>query len=163
VNAWYAPDKNTITFPAGILQGSFFNKDNPKYLNYGSIGVVIGHEITHGFDDQGRQFDENGNANSWWDAETIEKFKVKAQCFVDMYGNYTVPELIPPLDAKDAHLNGIITQGENVADNGGVREGYRAYKNFLKRSMEGKEEPKLPGLQKYTNDQLFFISFAQVS
>merc|ERR1719189_2162195 len=161
VNAWYSPDRNTITFPAGILQGSFFNKDHPKYLNYGSIGVVIGHEITHGFDDQGRQFDKDGNANMWWDDETIKKFEEHAKCFIDMYENYDTPELVPPMKPEEAHLNGINTQGENIADNGGLREGFRAYKKFLSREMDGETEQALPGLQKYTSDQMFFISFAQ--
>merc|ERR1712051_1141035 len=107
-----------------------------KYLNYGSIGVVIGHEITHGFEEH-------------------------AQCFIDMYQNYDTPELVPPMKAEEAHLNGINTQGENIADNGGLREGFRAYKKFLSRETDGETEQALPGLQKYTSDQMFFISFAQ--
>lgn len=82
-----------IEFPAGILQGVFFNNDRPKYMNYGAIGFVIGHEITHGFDDQGRQFDKNGNLVDWWAPETQKRFVQKAQCIIDQYGNYTVPEI----------------------------------------------------------------------
>lgn len=85
--------KNLIEFPAGILQGVFFNNDRPKYMNYGAIGFVIGHEITHGFDDQGRQFDKNGNLVDWWAPETQKAFVQKAQCIIDQYGNYTVPEI----------------------------------------------------------------------
>jgi len=160
VNAWYLPEKNSITFPAGILQASFFDKGYPKYLNYGSIGVVMGHEITHGFDDEGRQYDKVGNVSPWWSKETIEAFDERAQCFVDMYSNYTVPELVPIL-GDDAHLNGANTLGENIADNGGLRESFRAYQNFIANVNDGKPEPKLPGLQEYTSEQLLFISFAQ--
>lgn len=82
-----------IEFPAGILQGVFFNNDRPKYMNYGAIGFVIGHEITHGFDDQGRQFDKDGNLVDWWEPDTQKAFVKKAQCIIDQYGNYTVPEI----------------------------------------------------------------------
>lgn len=159
VNAWYSPNHNTITFPAGILQPPFFKGGWPRYLNYGAIGMVIGHEITHGFDDQGRQYDGTGAQSPWWSQETIEAFSVQAQCFIDQYGNYTVPELIGILGEEDAHLNGKNTQGENIADNGGIHEAFRAYM----RSVEilGKE-PALPGLTQFTPEQMFFISYAQV-
>lgn len=159
VNAFYSPNHNSITFPAGILQPPFFGNGYPRYLNYGAIGVVIGHEITHGFDDQGRQYDGSGNALPWWSEETIEAFTKQAQCFVDQYGNYSVPELIPILGEADAHLNGKATQGENIADNGGVHESFRAY--MLSVENEG-QEPRLPGLTQYTPNQMFFISYAQV-
>jgi len=159
VNAWYSPNHNTITFPAGILQPPFFKGGWPRYLNYGAIGMVIGHEITHGFDDQGRQYDGSGSASPWWSQETIEAFSVQAQCFIDQYGNYTVPELIPILGEEDAHLNGRNTQGENIADNGGIHETFRAYT----RSVESLgSEPALPGLTQFTNQQMLFISYAQV-
>merc|ERR1712123_265341 len=106
VNAWYSPNHNTITFPAGILQPPFFKGGWPGYLNYGAMGMVIGHEITHGFDDQGRQYDGTGSASPWWSQETIEAF--------------SVPELDDILGEEDAHLNGKNTQGENIADNGGI-------------------------------------------
>jgi len=159
VNAWYSPNHNTITFPAGILQPPFFKGGWPRFLNYGAIGMVIGHEITHGFDDQGRQYDGTGSASPWWSDETIQAFAVQAQCFIDQYGNYTVPELVDILGEEDAHLNGKNTQGENIADNGGIHESFRAYK----RSVENLgQEPSLPGLTQFTSEQMFFISFSQV-
>ena len=137
VNAFYSSLENSIQFPAGILQGIFFSKDRPAYMNYGSIGWVIGHEITHGFDDQGRQYNAegnlilhqlnsklskliSGNLDNWWKFETFSKFLNKTRCIIEQYGNYTVPEL-------EINLNGITTQGENIADNGGIKEAYRAY------------------------------------
>ncbi|KAJ8983666.1 hypothetical protein NQ317_003453 [Molorchus minor] len=89
VNAFYSSIENSIQFPAGILQGVFFNADRPRYMNYGAIGFVIGHEITHGFDDQGRQFDKNGNLEDWWQEETKKAFVEKAQCIIDQYGTTT--------------------------------------------------------------------------
>lgn len=159
VNAWYSPNHNTITFPAGILQPPFFKGGWPRYLNYGAMGMVIGHEITHGFDDQGRQYDGTGSASPWWSEETIEAFSVQAQCIIDQYSNYTVPELVDILGEEDAHLNGKNTQGENIADNGGIHESFRAYM----RSVESLgKEPSLPGLTQFTSEQMFFISNAQV-
>merc|ERR1719495_2036861 len=158
-DAWYSPNHNTITFPAGILQPPFFKGGWPRYLNYGAIGMVIGHEITHGFDDQGRQYDGTGSASPWWSQQTIEAFAVQAQCFIDQYGNYTVPELVDILGEEDAHLNGKNTQGENIADNGGIRESFRAYLNSLDSLGD---EPALPGLETFTAKQMFFVSNAQV-
>merc|ERR1712212_1009990 len=123
VNAFYSPNKNDIVFPAGILQPLFYSRNFPKSLNYGGIGVVIGHEITHGFDDKGRQFDQKGNIDPWWDEESLQKFQSKAQCIIDQYGNYKVEEV-------DVYLNGINTQGENIADNGGIKQAFYAYKNW---------------------------------
>jgi neprilysin len=137
-------------FPAGILQDAFFSVDRPKYMNYGAIGSVIGHEITHGFDDQGRQFDENGNLVDWWQPDTKTAYLEKARCIIDQYGNFTEPTV-------KLNLNGINTQGENIADNGGLKEAYRAYTNWA--AKDG-QESKLPGLD-YTPDQLFWIAAAQ--
>ncbi|XP_066143642.1 neprilysin-2 isoform X1 [Euwallacea fornicatus] len=147
VNAFYSAIENSIQFPAGILQGVFFNADRPRYMNYGAIGFVIGHEITHGFDDQGRQFDKNGNLVDWWQEETKKAFVEKAQCIIDQYGNYTVPEL-------NLNLNGINTQGENIADNGGIKEAYLAYQKWIKRNSP---EPQLAGLP-FTPNQMFWVS-----
>ncbi|EFA04402.1 neprilysin-2 [Tribolium castaneum] len=151
VNAFYHPLENSITFPAGILQGVFFHKDRPRYMNFGAVGSVIGHEITHGFDDTGRQFDKNGNLVNWWKEETKTKFLEKAQCIIKQYNNYTVPEV-------KMKLNGVRTQGENIADNGGVKQAYLAYKKWQRSNPP---EPKLPGL-KYEPRQLFWVSAAQI-
>jgi len=152
VNAFYSPLENSIQFPAGILQGVFFGSDRPKYLNYGAIGWVIGHEITHGFDDQGRQFDQEGNLVNWWHPETTSRYLNKAECIIKQYSDYTFPEL------GDLPVNGINTQGENIADNGGIKEAYRAYNSWVARHGA---EPLLPGLN-YTQRQLFWISGANV-
>lgn len=149
VNAYYSSIENSIQFPAGILQGSFFSKDRPRYMNYGAIGFVIGHEITHGFDDQGRQFDKEGNLVEWWAPETREKYLERAECIINQYGNYTAEE-------AGLKVNGINTQGENIADNGGIKESYLAYQEWVKRHGP---EPRLPGLD-YTPSQLFWISAA---
>ncbi|KAL4221845.1 Membrane metallo-endopeptidase-like 1 [Mactra antiquata] len=152
VNAYYNYYLNNIMFPAGIFQPPFYSKDQPKSLNYGAIGMVIGHEITHGFDDRGRQYDKDGNLLAWWKPEIIENFKQKAQCIIDQYDKFFVPEV-------NLTINGINTQGENIADNGGLKQSYRAYRRWVE--SQGKEEPLLPGLN-YNNNQLFFINFAQL-
>nr|XP_027200738.1 neprilysin-2-like isoform X2 [Dermatophagoides pteronyssinus] len=151
VNAYYNIIENSIEFPAGILQGAFFSSDRPNYLNFGAIGFVIGHEITHGFDDKGRQFDKNGNNVNWWEPETDKNFKERTKCIIEQYGNYTVPE-------NGLKVNGVNTQGENIADNGGIKEAFRAYQEYVK---DNGEEPSLPGL-KYTPKQLFWISAANI-
>jgi len=150
VNAFYSSIENSIQFPAGILQGNFFGSDRPSYMNYGGIGWVIGHEITHGFDDQGRQFDDEGNLANWWEDETKDKFLAKANCIIWQYGNYTA-------ESVNKTLNGVNTQGENIADNGGIKEAYKAYVSWVKRHGE---EKRLPGLQGYTPHQMFWISAA---
>lgn len=150
VNAFYSSLENSIQFPAGILQGTFFSNDRPRYLNFGAIGYVIGHEITHGFDDQGRQFDKDGNLVDWWYPETKKQYLEKASCIIQQYGNYTAEEV-------GLKLNGINTQGENIADNGGIKQAYRAYNAWVR---EHGEEPRLPGLQEYTPQQMFWISAA---
>ncbi|XP_053378929.1 neprilysin-like isoform X2 [Mercenaria mercenaria] len=152
VNAFYSSILNNIMFPAGILQPPFYSKGQPKSMNFGGIGVVIGHEITHGFDDRGRQYDKDGNLKEWWDASIITNFKEKAQCIVDQYGQFVVPE-------ANLSVNGINTQGENIADNGGLKQSFRAYRKWVE--QRGSEEPMLPGLN-FTNNQLFFINFAQI-
>ncbi|KAM7312472.1 neprilysin-2-like [Ixodes scapularis] len=151
VDAYYNSLENCIIFPAGILQGVFFSKDRPNYLNYGAIGSIIGHEITHGFDDEGRQFDKDGHNLNWWEPETDLKFRQRAQCIVEQYGNYTVAE-------GTLNINGVNTQGENIADNGGIKEAFNAYKKWVK---ENGPEAGLPGL-KYTPQQLFWISAANI-
>ncbi|VDM56365.1 unnamed protein product [Angiostrongylus costaricensis] len=150
VNAFYSPEKNAITFPAGILQPPFFSGSFPKAVNYGAIGAVIGHEITHGFDDQGSQYDKDGNLHNWWSSQSLEAFDKRRRCIVEQYGNYVVPK-------TTYKVNGKLTQGENIADNGGVKEALRAYRKYV--ANHG-EEARLPGLQQFTNTQIFFLSYA---
>ncbi|XP_073661561.1 membrane metallo-endopeptidase-like 1 [Tursiops truncatus] len=152
VNAFYSPNRNQIVFPAGILQPPFFSKEQPQALNFGGIGMVIGHEITHGFDDNGRNFDKNGNMMDWWSNFSAQHFRKQSECMVYQYGNYSWDL------ADDQNVNGFSTLGENIADNGGVRQAYKAY---LKWVAEGGKDQPLPGLQ-LTDKQLFFISYAQV-
>lgn len=151
VNAFYSPEKNALTFPAGILKPPFFSGLYPKMVNYGAIGAVIGHEITHGFDDQGSQFDKNGNLKNWWNPDSYDGFAKRKECIIDQYSSYNVPN-------TEFMVNGKLTQGENIADNGGVKEAYRAYRKYIKKL--GKEEPRLPGLQQFSNDKIFFLSYA---
>ncbi|KAB0797722.1 hypothetical protein PPYR_08715 [Photinus pyralis] len=149
VNAAYAGYENSIQIPAAILQNVFYSKDRLQALNYGGIGYFIGHEITHGFDDQGRKLNVNGNLEDWWAKDTNDAFLDKAKCIIEQYSNYTDPEVNVP-------INGELTQGENIADNGGIKEAYLAYNAWVKRNGP---EQKLPGL-KYTPKQLFWISVA---
>ncbi len=147
VNAYYNPTFNEIVFPAGILQFPFFDKDADDAINYGAIGAVIGHEMTHGFDDEGRQYDKDGNLKDWWTKDDADKFKAKVQVMINLYNNYTV--------LNGIHVNGSLTQGENLADIGGLAIAYQAFKN----TPEGKSDTKIDG---FTPDQRFFLSFAQV-
>jgi len=153
VNAFNYLDDNSIEFPAAILQGNFYNSKRPNYLNFGSIGMVIGHEVTHGFDDTGMQFNEIGNSENWWAPSTEHKFREKAQCIIDQYGNFTHPQV-------NMSLNGYATQGENIADNGGITQAFGAYQQWVK--DRGVKEPSLPGLGNFTNEQLFFVSFGNI-
>ncbi|KYN12808.1 Endothelin-converting enzyme 1 [Trachymyrmex cornetzi] len=152
VNAYYSRNKNQIMFPAGILQPPFYHRFFPRSLNYGGIGVVIGHEITHGFDDKGRLFDKDGNLYRWWKDEAVDGFHRRAQCLIDQYGNYTVTEV-------GMQIDGVNTQGENIADNGGIKQAFRAYERWLRLNEE--EDETLPGMT-MTGKQLFFLNFAQV-
>ncbi|XP_054439972.1 membrane metallo-endopeptidase-like 1 [Pteronotus mesoamericanus] len=152
VNAFYSPNRNQIVFPAGILQPPFFSKEQPQALNFGGIGMVIGHEVTHGFDDNGRNFDKDGNMLDWWSNFSSQRFQERSECMVYQYGNYSWDL------AEQQNVNGFSTLGENIADNGGVRQAYKAY---LKWRAEGGRDRRLPGLE-LTFDQVFFISYAQV-
>lgn len=143
--------KLPLELPAAILQEDFFDSARPQYLNYGAIGHIVGHEITHGFDDHGRQYDKDGNLVDWWAAETNITFARKSQCLVEQYGNLTVPEIGIPLD-------GVRTLGENIADNGGIKIAYRGYLKYLERNS-AKTELMLPGLR-YTPRQMFWVAAA---
>jgi putative endopeptidase len=147
VNAYYSPLQNNINFPAGILQPPFFDNRMDAAVNYGAIGSVMGHELTHGFDDQGRQFDAEGNLHNWWTPEDAAEFEKRADCFIKEYSAFT------PVD--DVHLNGKLTLGENTADNGGVHLSFMA----LMKSLDGKPQPKIDG---FTPQQRFFLGYAQV-
>uniref|UniRef100_A0A8D8TP03 Endothelin-converting enzyme 1 n=1 Tax=Cacopsylla melanoneura TaxID=428564 RepID=A0A8D8TP03_9HEMI len=152
VNAYYSRNKNQIMFPAGILQPPFYHRHFPRGMKYGGIGVVIGHEITHGFDDKGRQFDKDGNLHRWWKDKAIHNFHERAQCLIEQYSRFVVSEVNMPLD-------GVNTQGENIADNGGIKQAFRAYKRWL--SMNDASKETLPGLNA-TGLELFFLNFAQI-
>uniref|UniRef100_A0A8C2FZX3 Membrane metallo-endopeptidase-like 1 n=1 Tax=Cyprinus carpio TaxID=7962 RepID=A0A8C2FZX3_CYPCA len=152
VNAFYSHNRNQIVFPAGILQPPFFSEKQLQALNFGGIGMVIGHEITHGFDDHGRNFDKDGNMYNWWSNYSAERFEDQSKCMVEQYGKFSWKL------AGGQNVSGITTLGENIADNGGVRQAYKAYMKWVER--EG-EEPRLPGLE-MDHKQLFFLNFAQV-
>ena len=152
VNAYANPTNNEVVFPAGILQPPFFDKDADDAVNYGGIGTVIGHEMTHLFDDQGRQYDANGNLHDWWTKQDAERFNAKAKAVVDQYSGYTV--------LNKLHLNGRLTLGENLADLGGVTLAYEAFKRTNEGgSASGQSTEKIAG---FTPDQRFFLSFAQI-
>lgn len=147
VNAYYNPAANEIAFPAGILQPPFFHKDFPKAFNYGGMGMVMGHEITHGFDDEGRRYTKDGRLEDWWEAPVVERFEKAAECIGEQYAKYEV--------APGVNVNPELTMGENIADLGGLKQAYRAYRDYV--AANG-EEPTLAGL---TGDQQFFVGFAQ--
>ncbi|XP_015599220.1 neprilysin-4 [Cephus cinctus] len=156
VNAFYKFSGNSLTFPAAILQIPFFSASQPNAINYGSIGSVIGHEISHGFDDIGRQFDKNGNAIQWWSDATIKAYNERAECFVDQFNKYQIKELQKVNDTIFA--NGELTQGENIADTTGLQAVYEAYQTKL--AADGITEDRLPGLEDFNNQQIFFLSYA---
>jgi len=149
VNAYYEPQENSVNFPAGILQPPFWDNKLDDAVNYGAIGAVIGHELTHGFDDQGRQFDAKGNLQDWWTDEDAKEFKQRAQCLVNQYGGFE--------PVKGVHVNGQLTLGENTADNGGVRLSYMALLDRLGKDVNAQK--KVDG---FTQQQRFFLAFAQV-
>ncbi|KZC11845.1 Endothelin-converting enzyme 1 [Dufourea novaeangliae] len=149
VNAYYRPTKNQMVFPAGILQSPFYDMENPSSLNFGGIGVVMGHELTHAFDDQGREYDLHGNLNQWWNNATIDRFKNRTECFVEQYSSFEI---------HGRHVNGRQTLGENIADNGGLKAAYHAY---ITTPKSYPDQLPLPGLN-LTHRQLFFLNFAQV-
>jgi putative endopeptidase len=147
VTAYYNPPLNEIVFPAGILQFPYFDITADDAVNYGGIGMVIGHELTHAFDDQGAQYDKDGNVKNWWTEEDYTKFKAKTQLMIDRYSSFTV------LDSL--HIKGALTVGENTADNGGISIAYDAFKL----TEQGKGDVKIQG---YTPDQRFFLSIARI-
>ncbi|HQU34936.1 MAG TPA: M13 family metallopeptidase, partial [Thermoanaerobaculaceae bacterium] len=147
VNAYYSPSRNEIVFPAGILQPPFFDPKADPAVNYGAIGAVIGHEMTHGFDDQGRKFDAKGNMTDWWTPQDAKNYAARAACVEKQFDAYQVQ---PGL-----HENGKLVLGESIADLGGLTIAHMAYE----RSLDGAKPPVIGGL---TADQRFFLAFARV-
>ncbi|KAK4210502.1 putative metalloendopeptidase [Rhypophila decipiens] len=152
VNAYYNPPGNEIVFPAGIMQFPVFDVDVPAYLSYGAFGSVAGHELSHAFDSTGRHYDQNGNLTDWWTNTTVKAFEERAECFVDQYANFS----IPGPDGKRLHVNGKLTLGENIADAGGLSASFQAWKIRAKE----KANAHLPGLSNFSQEQLFFVSYA---
>jgi putative endopeptidase len=148
-NAYYNPSMNEIVFPAGILQPPAFSVDAPDAANYGAIGVVIGHEISHGFDDQGAQFDAQGRLNNWWNAEDRKRFQERTSCVVRQFDGYTID------GDSSIHINGKLVLGESIGDLGGVKIGYRAFQ----KAQQGK--PPAPVIDGFTPDQQFFVAWGQ--
>jgi len=153
VNAYYSPQLAEIVFPAGILQPPFFDRSSDEAVNFGGIGAVIGHELTHGFDDQGRKFDGKGNLTDWWTDADGKAFEERAACVADQYSGYS--PVNDPKTSQPAHLNGRLTLGENLGDNGGVRIAFMALMNTLK------SQPRTD-VSGFTPEQRFFLGFAQV-
>ena len=147
VDAYYNPNFNEIVFPAGILQPPFFDAHADDAVNYGGIGSIIGHELTHGFDDQGRQFDADGNLKNWWTAEDEKNYNARAALIEKQYSGYIAIDML--------RINGKLTMGENIADLGGLKIAYLA----LQKSLEGKPRP--PKIDGFTPEQRFFLAFAQ--
>jgi len=146
---WFCSSLGTV-FLEGILNVPFFHAGWPDYFKYGALGVVIGHELTHGFDDQGQQYNKDGILEQWWTNYSTANFRERQQCFVDQYSQY---------ELFGYHVNGSLTLGENIADNGGVKSSFQAYQTVVGRS--GQTPPSLPALP-YTPEQLYFIAYGQV-
>jgi putative endopeptidase len=151
VNAYYSGSFNEIVFPAGILQPPFFDKNMDDAINFGGIGLVIGHELTHGFDDQGRKFDPQGNLRDWWTDQDGKEFEKRVSCIADEYSGFTAVD--------NMHLNGRLTLGENTADNGGARIALAALERMIAEDKTGKEGQSIDG---YTPEQRFFLGFGRV-
>jgi endothelin-converting enzyme/putative endopeptidase len=153
VNAYYDPSQNSINFPAGILQPPFYDKNEPAAVNYGHIGAVVGHELTHGFDDQGSQFDGKGNLHDWWTPKDRANFDARTACVANEYSSFTDAGL---------HVNGKLTLGEDTADNGGLHLALMAL--MAREAMDGGHIPgpaPSAAAAKYSTEQQFFIAFAQ--
>jgi len=167
VNAYYNPLNNEMVFPAGILQPPFFSKDFPMAMNFGGMGMVMGHELTHGFDDEGRKFDATGKLTEWWEPSVSAGFEERAACIEKQYSEYMVQPGVPGQPAEEGkperperpplYINGKLTLGENIADNGGIKQTFVAYQNWESKHPDS-ATPAVDGL---TNDQLLFVAFAQ--
>ncbi|KAK0737918.1 endothelin-converting enzyme [Schizothecium vesticola] len=152
VNAYYSPSGNEIVFPAGIMQFPVFDAEAPAYVSYGAFGSVAGHELSHAFDSSGRHYNKEGKYIDWWSNDTVKAFEERAQCFVDQYSNFTVPGP----DDKPIHVNGRLTLGENIADAGGLSAAFQAWR----RRAAVQPNQDLPGLEHFSQSQLFFVSYS---
>ncbi|CAL4069316.1 unnamed protein product, partial [Meganyctiphanes norvegica] len=164
INAFYSPLQNAIVLPAAILQAPFYRPNTLISLNYGAMGAVIGHEVTHGFDTKGRQRDWQGSLNHWWTNETMAQYETRATCFEKQYSSFHLTELDQLSDdgmpSPSMNISGNqTTKAENIADNGGIRAAWLA---FQSRMSQQPEDNRLPGLEKYSHDELFFISYAKL-
>ena len=153
LSGFYNLDFNEMIFPASIFVQPLFDRNRPMALNFGGLGSIVGHEMTHGFDNKGSVFDNHGNLKNWWSKEALKKFQAKSECLISQYGRYQI---------DDVHVNGFKTLAENIADNGGIRVSFQAYQSWLeKHGTNGHEAMSyLPGL-KFSEEQLFFLAFAQ--
>ncbi|XP_055383341.1 neprilysin-4-like [Condylostylus longicornis] len=153
VNAYFENDKNRILLPASFLQPPIYHKDFPNAIKYGAIGAFIGHEVTHGFDSNGRSFNKKGKFESWWTNSSLESFTEREQCFIDQYDQFSL---------YNESISGDISKGENIADNAGIQLAFKVYNQWLKtRTNIEKEAEMLPGLEFLSLTQLFFLSYAQ--
>ncbi|CAF4153174.1 unnamed protein product [Adineta steineri] len=153
VNAIHRLLRNEILFPAAILQAPLFDKDAPKYLNYGGIGFLMGHEIAHGFGDEGKEYDLNGNKVSWWTKATVNAFDKRKKCIIEQYDDYTLTQV-------NRSVNGEQTLDENIADDAALRQAFFAYQQWAKTHKN--VDKKLPGLTKYSTEQMFFLNFGHI-
>ncbi|ORY87316.1 zincin [Neocallimastix californiae] len=158
VNAFYIHSLNEIYIPAAYLRLPYYGISGSDYLNYGYFGTIIGHEVTHAFDNTGRLYDSDGNKNNWWTDDDDKDFKELSQCFIDQYNDFSFT-----VNNKKYVIDGEFTLGENIADNGGLSRGYEAWKKSILKNPEkaSQHNKKLPGLSKYTLDQLFYIAYGQ--
>ena len=160
VNAYYAAETNEIAFPAGILQPPIFHGEFPSAVNYGAFGAVAGHEVSHGFDENGRNFDGTGKLVNWWSEDVEREYRKREECFVNQYGNMTVYANDKNASGTGYKVNGVLTLGENEADSAGLVVAYEAWLMRKRLDAEqGKEEEGLPGLEEWTDEQLFFLAF----
>jgi endothelin-converting enzyme len=160
VNAYYAPFLNEIVVPAGIQQFPIFSNDFPSYVVFGGMGSVAGHELVHGFDNNGRRFAPDGTLTNWWTNTSLAEYQERTTCFIDQYSKFTVEGK----NGSTIKVNGVSTLGENVADAGGVNLAYgawKAYQTVQLRKRSERIDGSLPGLENFTHDQIFFLRFAQ--
>ena len=156
VNAGYSANENAMLLTAGFFQSPFFSDQLPRYISYGSLGAIVGHEVVHGFDSTGRHFNEDASPISWWDNSTVKAYEERQQCFIKQYDSYEYPIS----GGKKAKTNGKQTLGENISDAGGIRLAFEAWK---KTTQDGRrKDAALPGLERFTNEQLFYMSYASV-